>query len=249
MNHRPANASGGEVCPSEARRGPLPSQSFFPYCPQPISGLNVSAAKIVSSESWKGVHMRFGHKGQREGSLLDWKYPICLLAMIVVGLGSFVALATPAQDGSDDSAAQPVAHPAPAQNGISSVTDGAGNPVPRDTFAGPPPAQSRESLGGAARPEVQRGQTWWPYRTALPPYTSVNMTAEAMSENQIMVNGVALLSVDAPGSGLPADAEGARPRSRQPAQPGGRLLPRQDQGVHPQPAAGRRPRGGGRRPR
>ncbi len=77
-----------------------------------------------------------------------------------------------------------------AHPGIVSVTDSKGNPIAlRDSAAGTTnPSAVRQPVQ-----EVQRGQTWWPYASSLPPYTGVMKRAEAMSETEIQVNGVALL--------------------------------------------------------
>ena len=42
---------------------------------------------------------------------------------------------------------------------------------------------------------VQRGQAWWPYGSSQAPYNAVGKRAEAMTEDEIQVNGVALLNV------------------------------------------------------
>ena len=77
-----------------------------------------------------------------------------------------------------------------AQQGISSVTDANGNPLPlRENAAGATTSTLRAPV-----PEVQRGQAWWPYGSSLPPYTAVNQRAEAMADDEIQVNGVALFS-------------------------------------------------------
>ncbi len=76
---------------------------------------------------------------------------------------------------------------------IKAFTDGEGNPVGREEFAGTKSSGSR-SAGGVLRPEVQRGQAWWPYKTALPPYTAVGKRAEVMTEDEILLDGVATLS-------------------------------------------------------
>jgi hypothetical protein len=84
---------------------------------------------------------------------------------------------------------------APTMTGVSAVTDGEGNPVDRENVVGPQKASNTVLLGGQRRPEIQRGQAWWPYGTSLPPYTDVGKRAEVMGEDEILVNGVATLSV------------------------------------------------------
>ena len=42
---------------------------------------------------------------------------------------------------------------------------------------------------------VQRGQSWWPYGSSLPPYNFVDKRAEAMSADEVQVNGVALFDM------------------------------------------------------
>ena len=93
--------------------------------------------------------------------------------------------------------------------GISSVTDSKGNPVPlRPNVAG----TVRQSGVRLADTEIQRGQDWWPYSAALPPYTAVNRRPEAMSETEIQINGVAVIDTRDAEATLPFDAERAQTR-------------------------------------
>src|SRR5262245_57127371 len=80
---------------------------------------------------------------------------------------------------------------APQMEGVSSVTDEAGNPLPPQAFVGRKPSSEEP----AKVPDIQRGQGWWPYRVSLPPYTPVNKAAEEMTADEIQVNGVAILDV------------------------------------------------------
>ena len=137
------------------------------------------------------------------------------------------------------------ADPPSSSGAVTAVTDAAGNPVsPASVAAAPRHGVEPESEKGRA--EVQRGRAWWPYATALPPYTAVDKRAEAMTEDEILVNGVAALDVRNPEAAHSRDAQGPPARARQPARAGGRLLPRQDQGNHSDSERGRRPRGGRR---
>ncbi|MBZ5641116.1 MAG: hypothetical protein LAO51_20445, partial [Acidobacteriia bacterium] len=90
---------------------------------------------------------------------------------------------------------------------VKAFTDGEGNPVGREDIAGPKSSGPR-STAVMHRPEVRRGQAWWPYRTALPPYTLVGKRAEAMTEDEIQIDGVAMFNAKAPNAALermPAD--------------------------------------------
>ncbi len=82
---------------------------------------------------------------------------------------------------------------APLHGGITGITDGLGNPIAVDVAAGTARGAARASAEDAPV-TVRRGQAWWPYDTALPPYTSVDTRVEAMSQDEIQVNGVAILS-------------------------------------------------------
>jgi len=82
---------------------------------------------------------------------------------------------------------------APQTRGIAEVTDGQGNPVELKSFVATPNAD-----GVAPASEVQvvkRGRAWWPYATALPPYTAVGKRVESLTEDEIIVNGTATLSI------------------------------------------------------
>ena len=111
---------------------------------------------------------------------------------------------------------------------IGSVTDAQGNTVPLRHNAVPGPEQAEPR---PAQPDVQRGQDWWPYASAVPPYTFVGKRAESMAESEIQVNGVAMIDVrdvEAAIRLVPADLKldaGA------PARAARRLLPRQDRRV------------------
>ena len=130
----------------------------------------------------------------------DW---LRLAAALAVFVGGTVALAA-----EDPPAGAQSTHP-----GVSSVTDENGNPIPlRENAAGSVnPASVRRPVQG-----VQRGQGWWPYASALPPYNAVIKRPEAMTENEIQVNGVALLDlsdIDATLNLIPKElklAEGAQ---------------------------------------
>ena len=74
---------------------------------------------------------------------------------------------------------------------IAAVTDANGNPVPlRANAADANPSSLHLEVQG-----IHRGQAWWPYGTSQPPYNAVEKRAEAMTANEIKVNGVALLDV------------------------------------------------------
>ncbi len=74
--------------------------------------------------------------------------------------------------------------------GIKSVTDGQGNPV--DLGA---PAVPKTASALTKRPaSVQRGQAWWPFATAMPPYTAGGKRVEALTEDEIVVNATATIS-------------------------------------------------------
>ena len=86
------------------------------------------------------------------------------------------------------------ADPPSSSGAVTAVTDAAGNPVPREAVAAAP-RHGVEPESEKGRAEVQRGKAWWPYAAALPPYTAVDRRAETMTENEILVNGVAALDV------------------------------------------------------
>src|SRR5882672_5703319 len=97
------------------------------------------------------------------------------------------SLVPAAEEKRQKAAALPSANP-----GIVSVTDANGNPVPLRENAVGVAKTSRLHLEPLA---VQRGQAWWPYGSSQPPYNAVSKRTEAMSEDEIQVNGVALLNV------------------------------------------------------
>jgi hypothetical protein len=108
------------------------------------------------------------------------------LTVTLTVLAAF-SLLPAAQEKREKPTASPSAHP-----GITSVTDANGNPLPlRESAAG---AMDVNLLKPTA-PDIQRGQAWWPYPDSKPPYTAVGKRAEAMTEDEIQVNGVALLNV------------------------------------------------------
>jgi hypothetical protein len=77
------------------------------------------------------------------------------------------------------------------KSGDVSMFDANGNPVPLQQNAVTPKAS-----GLRLKPlSVQRGQAWWPYGESQAPYNAVVKRAEAMTEDEIQVNGVALLNV------------------------------------------------------
>ncbi len=89
----------------------------------------------------------------------------------------------------------------PPDKHIGAVTDGAGNPVNLEA-ASVEPGRSPESARRS--PDVQRGQAWWPYPGALPPYTQVDQAAESMSADEIQLNGVVTLNTRNPQAALQA---------------------------------------------
>ena len=99
-----------------------------------------------------------------------------------------------------------IAGAASDSSGIANVTDGGGNPINLERSAATPNPLGLESAKKAS--VVQRGQTWWPYATSLPPYTAAPRRVEAMAEDEILVNTTATISVkDAAASlaGAPKD--------------------------------------------
>ena len=80
------------------------------------------------------------------------------------------------------------------KQGVSSVTDAQGNPIDLRSSA-VPEATSRKTTGGTFGPVMQRGQAWWPYATALVPYSNVNRAVESLTEDEILINGVATINV------------------------------------------------------
>ncbi len=89
------------------------------------------------------------------------------------------------------------AAPPSASGAVTAVTDAAGNPVSPAAVAAAP-RRGVEPQSERGRAEVQRGRSWWPYASALPPYTAVDQRAETMTEDEILVNGVAALDVRNP---------------------------------------------------
>jgi hypothetical protein len=74
--------------------------------------------------------------------------------------------------------------------GIVSATDANGNPLPlQENAVGQPKALNAKPL------PVQRGQAWWPYGASQAPYNAVGKRAEAMTEDEIQINGIALLNI------------------------------------------------------
>src|SRR5262245_11213203 len=80
--------------------------------------------------------------------------------------------------------------------GIAAVTDGPGNPVDLESAAAGSVASRPKGESGPTY--VRRGQAWWPFAEALPPYAPVDQRVESMVEDEIQVNGVATLHVGNP---------------------------------------------------
>jgi len=106
------------------------------------------------------------------------------------GFGSFLTLAAAFTVGTLAFAADPPKEKRPAgapsnTRGISSVTDGQGNPVDL-SYA----AVTTNAAGMAVGPDasvVRRGRAWWPYSAALPPYGNHTKRVEEMTEDEIVV--------------------------------------------------------------
>ncbi len=82
----------------------------------------------------------------------------------------------------------------PQTKGIADVTTGDGRHIPLEQFAAPPNTAHTDGLAKAAQ-RVVRGQAWWPYASPMPPYNPMGKRVEAMSEDEISVNGIASLNV------------------------------------------------------
>jgi hypothetical protein len=91
------------------------------------------------------------------------------------------------------------AEPPSSSGAVTTVTDAAGNRVSPATVAAAP-RHGVEPESERGRVEVQRGRAWWPYASTLPPYTAIDKRVEAMTEDEIVVNGVAALDVHNPGA-------------------------------------------------
>src|SRR5262245_14405464 len=86
------------------------------------------------------------------------------------------------------------------KKGITGVSDGQGNPIDLTPYAATPNAP-----GVGVEPKVQviqRGRAWWPYMTPLTATGMLGKRVEAMTENEIFVNGTALVSADDFGGSL-----------------------------------------------
>jgi hypothetical protein len=84
------------------------------------------------------------------------------------------------------------------QQGIESVTDGQGNPIPLGNYAAGPKSRGASPGSGDRPAEIRRGQAWWPYPDARPPYNSIDKRVELMTEDEIQVNGVLSFSARNP---------------------------------------------------
>jgi hypothetical protein len=82
-------------------------------------------------------------------------------------------------------------------SGATTVTDGEGNPIPREDAAG-----TQNPTHGATTVFVQRGQAWWPYAAPPPPYTAADRSVESLNVADIVVNGVVTLDIRDPQASL-----------------------------------------------
>ena len=116
----------------------------------------------------------------------------------IIIFSSFVAAATPVL--AAEVSQNPTSSDGEKKKGVSSVTDAAGNPVPVQDYA--TPSASRNERFVRATQNVERGRAWWPYQTAYPPYNSVDRSAESLTEDEILVNGVVTLNIRNPQAAL-----------------------------------------------
>jgi hypothetical protein len=78
-------------------------------------------------------------------------------------------------------------------NGITQVTDGEGRPVDLAAHATTP---NHPGLGVEKKvPVVKRGREWWPFATPLASSPSLGKRVESMTEDEIFVNGTAMLNI------------------------------------------------------
>ena len=106
-----------------------------------------------------------------------------LAAAFAIGAHAFAA----------DPPAQRAAADSPKPKGITSVTDGDGNPIDLAASAITTTATGVAAAGKGSM--IQRGQAWWPYASAMPPYNAIGKRVESMTADEIQVNGVALINV------------------------------------------------------
>jgi hypothetical protein len=82
---------------------------------------------------------------------------------------------------------------APDTKGIVEVTDSEGNPIDLKPAAATP---NGPGIGAESKVKVvKRGRAWWPYATALSSPASIGKRVESMTEDEISVNGTAMLNV------------------------------------------------------